>query len=75
MHEIKMLTGEGVAAALEKARHYRLLGEPDDAESICLDILAVEPDNQEVLVTLLLTLTDKFRHGELGPLMIGLKRL
>lgn len=66
MHEMKILNAEAVPAALDKAKQYRLLGEPDDAESICLDILTVEPDNQQALVTLLLSLTDKFRHGELG---------
>ena len=30
---------------------YRLLNDPEQAESICLDILEVEPGNQEALVT------------------------
>ena len=47
-------------AALAKAERYRLLNEPGEAESICLDVLAVDPDNQEALVTLLLALTDQF---------------
>ncbi len=46
--------------ALEKAQRYRLLNEPGEAESICLDALDVEPGNQEALVTLLLALTDQF---------------
>jgi hypothetical protein len=41
-----------------------LLNEPDEAESICLDVLAIEPDNQEALIMLLLALTDQFRHGQ-----------
>ena len=48
---------------LEKAERYRLLNEPEEAESICLDILAIAPDNQQALVTLLLALTDQFPHG------------
>ena len=39
---------------------YRLLNEAAEAESICLDILAAEPENQEALVILVLALTDRF---------------
>nr|MDQ3624965.1 hypothetical protein [Verrucomicrobiota bacterium] len=38
----------------------RLLNEPGEAESVCLDILRTEPDNQQALVTLLLALSDRF---------------
>ena len=38
--------------------------EPREAESICLDALEREPDNQEALKTLLLALTDQFRKEE-----------
>ena len=61
MIDLKPLKSEAFNAALDKAKRYRLLNEPDDAESICLDILAVEPDHQEALITLLLALTDKFQ--------------
>ncbi|HXH06293.1 MAG TPA: hypothetical protein VNI83_06850 [Vicinamibacterales bacterium] len=64
MIELKPLSREAIPAALEKAMRYRLLGEPADAESICHDILAVEPDHQEALVTLLLALTDQFDGEE-----------
>jgi hypothetical protein len=67
MIELKTLKPEAISFALEKAKRYRLLNEPDDAESICLDVLATEPDNQEALITLLLSLTDKFAHGGLNP--------
>jgi len=60
MFELKSLSKEAVPAALEKARHYRLLNEPGAAESICLDILEIEPDNQEALVTLVLAMSDRF---------------
>jgi hypothetical protein len=63
MFELKPLSPEAVPRALEKAVRYRLLNEPEEAESICLDVLAVEPDNQEALLTLLLALTDQFRGG------------
>ena len=58
--ELKTLSPEAVLRALAKAERYRLLNEPGEAESICLDVLAVDPDNQEALVTLLLALTDQF---------------
>ena len=52
-----------VPAALEKALRYRLLNEPLEAESICRDILEIDPDNQEALAALLLALTDQFTRG------------
>lgn len=58
--ELKSLHHEAVPAALEKAERYRLLNEPREAESICRDILRVEPDNQAALVTMALSLTDQF---------------
>jgi hypothetical protein len=45
---------------LEKANRYRLLNEPGAAESIYLDILAVEPDNQEALKNIVLAMSDRF---------------
>jgi hypothetical protein len=60
MFELKRLSREGIPAALEKAQRYRLLNEPHEAESICRDVLDVEPSSQEARVTLLLALTDQF---------------
>lgn len=60
MLELKKLAREGIPRALEKAERYRLLKEPYNAESICQDILRVEPENQQALITLLLSITDKF---------------
>lgn len=59
--ELKRISREGVQAALAKAERYRLLKEAWEAESICLDILTLEPDNQNALITLLLAITDQFR--------------
>lgn len=67
MIELRTLNAGAVPAALEMAKSYRLLNEPEEAESICLDILAVSPGHQEALTTLLLARTDKFAHGELNP--------
>jgi hypothetical protein len=62
MFKLKPLSKEAIPAALEKANCYRYLNEPVEAESICLDILEVEPDNQQAITTLLLSLTDQFGH-------------
>jgi hypothetical protein len=58
--QLKAISKAAVPAALQKAERYRLINQPWAAESICLDALAVEPDNQEVLITLLLSITDQF---------------
>jgi hypothetical protein len=63
MSELKTLHKDAISAALEKAERYRLLNEPAEAESICLDILAIDPENQQAIVTLLLALTDRFEKG------------
>ena len=61
--ELKPLSREGISAALEKGMRYRLLNEPGEAESICHDVLRIEPENQQALVLLLLALTDRLRKG------------
>jgi hypothetical protein len=63
MFELKQLSAEAIPAALEKALRYRLLDEPGTAESICQDVLRIEPENQQALVTLLLAITDRFGKG------------
>lgn len=60
MPSLKPITLAGVPAALEKARQYRALNEPEAAESICLDVLLIDPKHQEALIILLLTVTDLF---------------
>lgn len=63
MYELKPLSRDAIPAALAKAERYRLLNEPWQAESICRDILAVEPTNPEAFVMLVLALTDQFDEG------------
>src|SRR5215831_21238768 len=58
--ELKPITHEGIPAALQKAERYRLLNESSAAESICLDILEIDPTNQQALISLLLSITDQF---------------
>jgi len=61
MYKLKRLTAEGIGNAMRKAERYRILGEPFEAESICVDVLEVEPGNHEARVLLILSLTDQFR--------------
>jgi hypothetical protein len=63
MFDLKRLSTDAIDRSLEKAERYRLLNEPEQGESICLDVLAISPNNQKALVTLLLALTDQFPHG------------
>ena len=59
MFALKPICHNSVAHALAKAERYRLLNEPGEAESICRDVLEIEPDNQPALISLLLALTDQ----------------
>ena len=68
MFELKALSKEGVAPALEKAERYRLLNEPWEAGSICRDILQVDPGNKGAQIVLLLSLTDQLRTGDVKAL-------
>lgn len=61
MFQPKPISREAIPSALAKAERYRLLNEPGEAESICLDVLQIEPAHQEALITLVLALTDQFR--------------
>lgn len=63
MFELKPLSPKGIPSALAKGERYRLLNEPEQAESIYLDVLEIDPDNQAAVVGLLLALTDQFDHG------------
>ena len=62
MFALKPLSHESVTGALAKAEHYRLLGEPAEAESICRDIVEIEPENQAALICLMLALSDQIAH-------------
>jgi hypothetical protein len=64
---LKLISKGAIPRALERAERYRLLNEPEQAESICLDILAAAPDDQRALVMLILSITDRFgRDGAPG---------
>ena len=63
MFDLKLLSSDAVPTALEKALRYRLLNDPAEAESICHDVLRIDPENQQATVILLLALTDRFGKG------------
>jgi len=67
MHfELKSISEQSIPHTLEKVERYRLLNEPALAESICLDVLAIVPDHQQALISLLLARTDQF-HSDAQP--------
>ena len=68
MFELKPISTAAIPRAVAKAERYRLLNEPQEAESICRDVLRVDQDNQEVLTMLLLALTDQFGKGDGGSM-------
>jgi hypothetical protein len=53
----------GIPGALSKAERYRFLNQPWQAESMCRDVLAIDPTNQPALILLVLSLTDQFEQG------------
>jgi hypothetical protein len=61
--QLKPISKESIPRALDKAERYRLLNEPFLAESICLDVLAVDPVDQRALVIYVLALADQFANG------------
>ena len=64
--ELKTISKPGAERAREKAFRYRLLNEPHQAESICRDILVIDPENQDAIRVLLLSITDQFAgHGDM----------
>ena len=64
--ELKPISADAIPEALQKVERYRLLNEPAEAQSICEDILRIEPDNQAALVMLILTITDQFGAGAIA---------
>ena len=62
---MKTISTDAVPRALELAERYRLLNEPEQAASICHDVLSTDPSNAVALRTLFLATTEQFghRHG------------
>ena len=61
--DLYLMHRKGIDAALIKAKQYRSLLEPEIAISICLDIFAIDENNQEALIIYILALTDSFGHS------------
>jgi len=62
-YQLKSISKPGIAEALAKVELYRYLNEPEESESICRDILAVDPNQQLALRLLGLSITDQFTGG------------
>jgi hypothetical protein len=60
---LKPISKEAIPRAIQKAERYRLINQSWASESICRDILEVEPGNQQVVVMLVLALTDQLAEG------------
>jgi hypothetical protein len=76
--KLKTISKAGIPEAISKVELYRSLNEPEEAESICRDILAAEPEHQLAVRLLGLAITDQFhgdasdRCGEVETLFQGL---
>lgn len=62
MFALKPISHDSVDGALAKAERYRLLNEPNEAESICRDILDVDPGNRDAQVSLILAMSDQIQR-------------
>ncbi|HMD33091.1 MAG TPA: hypothetical protein VKG84_14345 [Candidatus Acidoferrales bacterium] len=62
-YELKSISQSGIPEAISKAELYRYLNEPEETESICHDILAIEPGHQVALRMLGMAITDQFTGG------------
>jgi tetratricopeptide (TPR) repeat protein len=65
-YSLKQLPRTSLDAAVAKAEHYRDLNQPEEAESICRDVLDVDHDNQRAWKLLGLALTDRFSSRQVG---------
>src|SRR5260370_5086818 len=59
-HQLKSISKAGIPEAIAKAELYRYLNDPEEAESLCHDILAVDPEHQFAHRMLGLAITDQF---------------
>ena len=77
-HPLKSISKAGIPEAIAKAELYRNLNEPEETESICRDILAVDPGHQLARRLLGLAMTDQFigatsdRYAEVLSIFQGL---
>ena len=69
MFDLKPLSKDAIPKAIDRAKQYRQLNQPWHAESICRDVLAVDPDHQQNLIILFLAITDQFSNEKHGKSM------
>ncbi len=62
--EYHKIDKDSIEDVLDRAKQYRSLLQPDMAISICMDIFAVDKNNQEALVIYILALTDQLSQSE-----------
>jgi hypothetical protein len=62
--EYHKIDKDSIEDVLERAKQYRSLLQPDMAISICMDIFAVDKNNQDALVIYILALTDQLSQSE-----------
>jgi tetratricopeptide (TPR) repeat protein len=67
-YALKRLARESLEAAIAKAAHYRDLNQPEEAASICRDVLDVDPGHPMAWKLLGLALTDRFASAQAGLL-------
>src|SRR5271155_4950241 len=67
-YALRKLSPTSLDAALAKAEHYRDLNQPEEAESICRDVLDVDAASQRAWKVLGLSLTDRIVSGRPGLL-------
>ena len=48
-YKLRTISKSAIPEAISKVQLYRNLNEPEESESICHDILAVDPENQTAL--------------------------
>jgi hypothetical protein len=67
--QYRLIHKNSINTVLDKARQYRALNEPDLGISICIDVFAVDENNQDALVIYILALTDQYshQHGKIQP--------
>ncbi|HEY1958869.1 MAG TPA: hypothetical protein VGH28_24825 [Polyangiaceae bacterium] len=65
-HALKTLSPGELDSAVQKATLYRELNQPEEAESICKDVLAVDAKHQNALRVLGLAVTDRFDEVAVG---------
>ena len=72
--QLRLISASAVPNAIAKAEQYRRLNQGEEAESICRDILRVEPENRDAIIILALALTDQFDQGTASGGSLGVYR-